>query len=489
MRCPYCGSLDTQVKDSRPTEDSSSIRRRRVCPDCGGRFTTFERVQLRELVVVKTSRPARALRPRQDSCARSKSRCASARSSPSASSAWSTASCASSKARAKPKSPVERIGELVMQGLRALDDVAYVRFASVYRNFREARDFGAIIDELAGEPSGDGRRANRRAAPTHERAHERRRPDAAMPTPFMAAALAIGRRGLGETAPQSGGRRAGRARRRRSSGAAGPSAAAARTPRPWRCASRRGGARRDALRDARAVQPSWPHAALRRGDRRGRHRARRLARWRIPIRASAGRGHALLREAGIEVRVGVGAERRRGARNLGHILRVTRSRPMVTLKLAETRGRLRRRRASTIRASRSPAAPANGRVHMMRAMHDAIMVGIGTARGDDPLMTVRLPGLEDRKPRARRARHAFRAAACVAPRRRRRARRRCSSIGGRGRGRRPAEGARCAGHRDDRASPSRMTGHVDVARGAATCWRCAAIRACSARAGRRSRRR
>jgi diaminohydroxyphosphoribosylaminopyrimidine deaminase/5-amino-6-(5-phosphoribosylamino)uracil reductase len=110
----------------------------------------------------------------------------------------------------------------------------------------------------------------------------------------------------------------------------------------------------------------------------------------------AGRGHARLREAGIEVVTGIGAEEARRA-NLGHILRVTEGRPMVTLKLAETAdgfaagGEHDKRLAIT-------GAIANTRVHMMRAMHDAIMVGIGTARADDPLMTVRLPGMEDVKP-------------------------------------------------------------------------------------------
>jgi diaminohydroxyphosphoribosylaminopyrimidine deaminase/5-amino-6-(5-phosphoribosylamino)uracil reductase len=110
----------------------------------------------------------------------------------------------------------------------------------------------------------------------------------------------------------------------------------------------------------------------------------------------AGRGHARLRAAGVDVTVDVGAEEaRRG--NLGHILRVTEGRPMVTLKLAETAdgfaagGEHDRRLAIT-------GAAANARVHVMRAMHDAIMVGIGTARADDPLMTVRLPGMEDAKP-------------------------------------------------------------------------------------------
>ncbi len=147
MRCPYCSSLDTQVKDSRPTDESASIRRRRVCPDCGGRFTTFERVQLRELTVVKRS--GRRTVFDRDKLARSIE--------------------IATRKRPVPPERVERlingivrqlesssdgdvtseqIGELIMEGLKGLDDVAYVRFASVYRNFREAREFGELIDSL-----------------------------------------------------------------------------------------------------------------------------------------------------------------------------------------------------------------------------------------------------------------------------------------------------------------------------------------------------
>src|SRR5713226_7523217 len=108
MRCSNCSSLDTQVKDSRPTEDSSVIRRRRVCLSCNFRFTTFERVQLRELVVIK--RNGRRVPFDRDKLLRS-----------------------------------------VQIALRTLDDVAYVRFASVYRNFREAKDFETVLDELSEE--------------------------------------------------------------------------------------------------------------------------------------------------------------------------------------------------------------------------------------------------------------------------------------------------------------------------------------------------
>ena len=147
MRCPFCGHDDSQVKDSRPSEDNSAIRRRRHCPACGGRFTTFERVQLRELVVVKKN-------GRREPFDRDK--------------------LERSLAHALRKRPVEAervdrmvtgivrrleslgeneiqgsmIGELVMQALQSLDKVAYVRFASVYKNFRETKDFENLIGEL-----------------------------------------------------------------------------------------------------------------------------------------------------------------------------------------------------------------------------------------------------------------------------------------------------------------------------------------------------
>jgi transcriptional repressor NrdR len=148
MRCPYCGSLETQVKDSRPTGDASAIRRRRACPDCGGRFTTFERVQLRELMVLKKSgrrvpfdreklmRSIEvALRKRPVELDRIER--------------MANGIVRQLESQGESEIPSGRIGELVMEGLRGLDSVAYVRFASVYRNFREARDFNTLIDELA----------------------------------------------------------------------------------------------------------------------------------------------------------------------------------------------------------------------------------------------------------------------------------------------------------------------------------------------------
>ena len=149
MRCPYCGSLDTQVKDSRPTEDASSIRRRRVCPDCGGRFTTFERVQLRELTVLKKS--GRRVPFERDKLMRSLEIALRKRPvEPERVERMVNGIVRQLESQGDSEMSSERIGELVMEGLKALDSVAYVRFASVYRNFREARDFGTIIDELAG---------------------------------------------------------------------------------------------------------------------------------------------------------------------------------------------------------------------------------------------------------------------------------------------------------------------------------------------------
>ncbi|MEN3950355.1 transcriptional regulator NrdR [Iodidimonas sp. SYSU 1G8] len=151
MRCPFCGNEETQVKDSRPSEDGSAIRRRRHCPACGARFTTFERVQLRELTVVKKT--GRRVPFDRDKLARS----------------------INIALRKRPVEPerVERlinglvrrlesmgesdvssdlVGELVMEGLAGLDQVAYVRFASVYKNFREAKDFEEFIGNLDGDP-------------------------------------------------------------------------------------------------------------------------------------------------------------------------------------------------------------------------------------------------------------------------------------------------------------------------------------------------
>jgi transcriptional repressor NrdR len=150
MRCPYCGSLDTQVKDSRPTDDSSAIRRRRICPDCGGRFTTFERVQLRELTVVKRS--GRRVPFDRDKLERSVAVALRKRPvDPERVERMINGIVRQLESQGDSEVASETVGELIMEGLKALDDVAYVRFASVYKNFREARDFEALLGSLAGD--------------------------------------------------------------------------------------------------------------------------------------------------------------------------------------------------------------------------------------------------------------------------------------------------------------------------------------------------
>jgi transcriptional repressor NrdR len=150
MRCPFCGHNDTQVKDSRPTEDNAAIRRRRFCADCGSRFTTFERVQLRDLMILKKNGQRVAFE--RDKLIRS-----------------IQLAC---RKRPVDEERIERVvngiqrrlessgeneirsdavGELVMEALSNLDPVAYVRFASVYRNFREARDFEDFVGQISGQ--------------------------------------------------------------------------------------------------------------------------------------------------------------------------------------------------------------------------------------------------------------------------------------------------------------------------------------------------
>src|SRR5918993_5694054 len=155
MRCPYCGSLDTQVKDSRPMDDSSAIRRRRICPDCGGRFTTVERVQLRELTVVKRS--GRRVLFERDKLQRSIDVALRKRPvEPERVERMINGVVRQLESLSDGEVPSETVGELVMEGLKGLDDVAYVRFASVYKNFREARDFEEILGKLAeGETEDD----------------------------------------------------------------------------------------------------------------------------------------------------------------------------------------------------------------------------------------------------------------------------------------------------------------------------------------------
>jgi len=150
VRCPYCGSLDSQVKDSGPGEDGSVIRRRRVCPDCGGRFTTFERVQLRELTVLKRS--GRRIPFEREKLLRSVEVALRKRPvDPERIERMVNGIVRQLESMGEGEITSQMIGELVMEGLKGLDDVAYVRFASVYRNFREAKDFGELIDELSAD--------------------------------------------------------------------------------------------------------------------------------------------------------------------------------------------------------------------------------------------------------------------------------------------------------------------------------------------------
>jgi len=150
MRCPYCGSQDTQVKDSRPTDDESAIRRRRVCSTCGRRFTTFERVQLRELTVVKKS--GRRVVFDRDKLERSVEIALRKRPiEPDAIDKLVSRVVRRLEGLGENEVPSVSIGEFVMEELKAVDDVAYVRFASVYRNFREAKDFETALAELAGD--------------------------------------------------------------------------------------------------------------------------------------------------------------------------------------------------------------------------------------------------------------------------------------------------------------------------------------------------
>lgn len=150
MRCPYCQSTNTQVKDSRPSEDHGAIRRRRVCSDCSGRFTTFERVQLRELTVIKKN--GRRVPFDRDKLMRSVQVALRKRAvDPERVERMVSGIVRRLENKGEEDIKSQTVGKLVMEGLKGLDDVAYVRFASVYKNFREARDFEALLGELAGE--------------------------------------------------------------------------------------------------------------------------------------------------------------------------------------------------------------------------------------------------------------------------------------------------------------------------------------------------
>jgi len=146
MRCPFCGSEESQVKDSRPSEDGAAIRRRRLCPECGGRFTTFERVQLRELTIVKRS--GRRMPFDRDKLARSIVIATRKRPvDPERIERMISSITRQLESMGETELPSSAVGELVMKQLKQLDDVAYVRYASVYRDFRETQDFARFLGE------------------------------------------------------------------------------------------------------------------------------------------------------------------------------------------------------------------------------------------------------------------------------------------------------------------------------------------------------
>ena len=155
MRCPFCSHENSQVKDSRPAEDGASIRRRRQCEECSARFTTFERVQLRDLTVVK----AGSRREPFDRTKLERSIAIACRKRPVPQERIERlVSSIQRQIETSGDSEVvsSRIGELVMQGLEALDPVAYIRFASVYKDFSEARhfeEFAGAVGEAGGEPN------------------------------------------------------------------------------------------------------------------------------------------------------------------------------------------------------------------------------------------------------------------------------------------------------------------------------------------------
>ena len=154
MRCPYCMNADTQVKDSRPTEENTVIRRRRVCPDCGGRFTTFERIQLRELTIIKNT--GRKVPFDRDKLMRSVQVALRKRPvEPERIERMVSGIVRRLENLGESEVPAKLVGELVMEGLYALDQVGYVRFASVYRNFREAKDFEEFLGEMSVQSDGE----------------------------------------------------------------------------------------------------------------------------------------------------------------------------------------------------------------------------------------------------------------------------------------------------------------------------------------------
>lgn len=146
MRCPFCGHAESQVKDSRPSEDGAAIRRRRMCPECGGRFTTFERVQLRELIILKRS--GRRSPFDRDKLVRSITLAMQKRPvDPERVERMINGIVRQLESMGETELPSSTVGEMVMKALKSLDDVAYVRYASVYRDFKETGDFAKFLTE------------------------------------------------------------------------------------------------------------------------------------------------------------------------------------------------------------------------------------------------------------------------------------------------------------------------------------------------------
>ena len=147
MRCPFCSNQDSQVKDSRPTEDNTAIRRRRICDQCGSRFTTFERIQLRDLVIIKTNDKKEAFD--RDKMFRSVSLALRKRNI-SQETIEKIINAIVRKLENSGETEIKSnlIGEYIMDALSHLDQVAYVRFASVYKNFREVKDFEDFLGKL-----------------------------------------------------------------------------------------------------------------------------------------------------------------------------------------------------------------------------------------------------------------------------------------------------------------------------------------------------
>jgi len=157
MRCPFCGELESQVKDSRPSEDGAAIRRRRMCPSCGGRFTTFERVQLRELTIVKRS--GRRTPFDREKLMRSIGIALRKRPvDPDRVEKMVSGIVRQLESLGETEIPSHVVGEMLMKALKSLDEVAYVRYASVYRDFRDPREFSRFLGEegLSEDPETEG---------------------------------------------------------------------------------------------------------------------------------------------------------------------------------------------------------------------------------------------------------------------------------------------------------------------------------------------